>query len=179
MERVFSEITHIIKKERNCLNLDTVKGIIHSKEVCYGAKIDDRLMYNVKAASSWYKARLSLNKDLNNNTLKRKIELEVKDKSKKDRRILEIEGEEKALKENEEDIEITQSKSLLKMKEAVDLIEKAQKISNIITKKKQDLKKKKDKVEESILKSTCQKAAKNIKDFINKPSTSKSGDDLI
>lgn len=52
-------------------------------------------------------------------------------------------------------------------------------MDKIITKKKKDLQKKKDKVEKSILKSTCQKAAKNIKDFLNGPSTSKSGDDFI
>lgn len=127
VERIFSQVTHIIKKERNCLNLDTVKGILHSKEVCYDAKIDDRLIYNVKAASSRYKARLSLKKDLNNNTLKRKLEQEVEDKSKKDIRLREIEGEENVLKGNEEDIKSTQAKGLLKMKEAQDLFEKAQK----------------------------------------------------
>ena len=77
MERLFSHVTHIINKERNRLNLETVKGILHSKEVCYDAKIDDRLVYNVKSAHSRNDAKLSLQKDINNNTLKRKLEQEV------------------------------------------------------------------------------------------------------
>ena len=77
VERLFSQVTHIIHKERNRLNLETVKGILHSKEVCYDAKIDDRLVYNVKSAHSCYNAKLSLQKDINNNTLKRKLEQEV------------------------------------------------------------------------------------------------------
>ena len=55
-------------------------------------------------------------------------------------------------------------------------MEKAQKNNKIVANKKQDLDKKKSKVEKSILKSTCQKAAKNLKDFLNRPSTSNSGD---
>ena len=45
-------------------------------------------------------------------------------------------------------------------------MEKAQKNNKIVANKKQDLDKKKSKVENSILKSTCQKAAKNLKDFL-------------
>ena len=176
VERLFSQITHIIQKERNRLNLDTVKGILHSKEVCHDAEIDDQLIYNVKAASARYRANFSLQQDNNNITLKRKLEQEVQEKYKKDERLKKIEGEENILKENQEELKLTQAKALLKMKEAQDLMEKAQKIYKIIANKKQDLEKKKSKVEKSILKSTCQKAAKNLKDFLNKPSTSNSGD---
>ena len=65
------------------------------------------------------------------------------------------------------------------MKEAEDLLEKAQKMDKIITKKKEDLQKKKNRVEKSILKAICQKAAKDLKDYLNRPSTSKSGDDSV
>ena len=72
MERLFSQITRIIQKERNCLNLDTVKGILHSKEMCHVAEIDDQLIYNVKAAATRYHAKYSIQQDIYNNiTLKR------------------------------------------------------------------------------------------------------------
>ena len=84
MERLFSQITRIIQKERNCLNLDTVKEILHSKEVCYVAEIDDQLIYNVKAASARYRANYSIQEDINI-ILKRKLEHEVEEKCKKDK----------------------------------------------------------------------------------------------
>ena len=60
VERLFSQITHILQKERKCLNLDTVKGILYSKEVCLDVEIDDQLMFNAKVARSRYTAQLSL-----------------------------------------------------------------------------------------------------------------------
>ena len=87
MERLFSQINRIIQKERNCLNLDTVKGILHSKVVCDIAEIDDQLIYNVKAASARYRANYSIQEDINNDIiLKRKLEHEVEEKFKKDKR---------------------------------------------------------------------------------------------
>ena len=62
VERLFSQISHILNKEQNSLSLDSVKGILHSKEMCTKAKIDDRLMLNAKAAHSHYIAKHALNK---------------------------------------------------------------------------------------------------------------------
>ena len=103
MERFFSQITRIIQKDSNCLNLYTVKGILHSKEVCHVAEIDDQLIYNVKAASARYRANYSIQEDINNDIIfKRKLEHAVEEKCKKDIRLKEIEGEENMLKEKEE-----------------------------------------------------------------------------
>merc|ERR1712121_246708 len=134
VERLFSQITHIINKERNCLNLDTVKAILRSKEVCYNAKVDNQLMYNVKAASSRYKDELSF-QDINNNSLKRKLQVEVEEKYKKDKRLKEIEEEEIRLKENEAKVKLTHAEAILKMKEAQDLMERAQSMDKIISEK--------------------------------------------
>jgi len=179
VERLFSQITHIIKIERNCLNLDTIKGILLSKDVCYNVEVDDQLMYNVKAASSCYKADLSLHDINNNNSLKRELEVEIEEKCKKDTRLKEIEDEENILKENELELKLTQANALLKMKEAQDLMERAQSMDKVITNKKKDIENKKNKIEKSIFKSTCQKAAKNLKNFLNKPSTSKNDDNFM
>jgi len=72
-----------------------------------------------------------------------------------------------------------QTSALLKMKEAQDLMERAQSMDKVITNKKKDIENKKNKIEKSIFKSTCQKAAKNLKNFLNKPSTSKNDDNFM
>ena len=88
VERCFSQITHILKKERSNLSLDSVKGILHSKEMCINAKIDDRLMFNAKAAHSRYTAKNALNKASTDITLKRKLEKEVDIQYNKDARLM-------------------------------------------------------------------------------------------
>ena len=87
------------------MNIDTVKGILHSKVVCDVAEIDDQLIYNVKAASARYRANYSIQEDINNDIIfKRKLEHAVEEKCKKDIRLKEIEGEENMLKENKEEL---------------------------------------------------------------------------
>ena len=39
VERLFSQIMHIIDKEQNCLSLDSVKGLLHSKVTCTKLKL--------------------------------------------------------------------------------------------------------------------------------------------
>merc|ERR1711874_4821 len=81
----------------------------------------------------------------NNNSLKRKLEVEIEEKCKKDTRLKEIQDEENILKENELELKLTQSNALLKMKEAQDLMERAQSMDKVITNKKKKKKKKKKK----------------------------------
>ena len=73
VERLFSQITHIIDKEQNRLSLDSVKGLLHSKDTCTKAKIDNRLMYNAKAAHARYNAKIELKKASTDITLKREL----------------------------------------------------------------------------------------------------------
>ena len=115
--------------------------------MCYNVEVDDQLMYNVKAASSRYKADLSLHDINNNNSLKRKLEVEIEEKCKTDTRLKEIEDEENILKENELELKLTQANALLKMKEAQDLMERAQSMDKVITNKKKDIEKKKNRKE--------------------------------
>jgi len=97
VERCFSQITHILTKERSSLSLDSVKGILHSKEMCTNAKIDDRLMFNAKAAHSRYTAKNALNKASTDITLKRKLEKEVDIEYNKDARLMDIKEQEDIL----------------------------------------------------------------------------------
>ena len=50
VERLFSQISHIVGKDRNRQTLDNIKGHLHSKGICMDAKIDDKIIYNVIAA---------------------------------------------------------------------------------------------------------------------------------
>lgn len=103
-------------------------------------------MYKVKAASSRYKDELSF-QDINNNSLKRKLQVEVEEKYKKDKRLKEIEEEEIRLKENEAEVKLTHAEAILKMKEAQDLMERAQSMDKIISDKRISIEKKKNKIE--------------------------------
>ena len=56
--------------------------------MCINAKIDDRLMFNAKAAHSRYTAKNALNKASTDITLKRKLEKEVDIQYNKDARLM-------------------------------------------------------------------------------------------
>ena len=71
--------------------------------MCTTAKIDDRLMFNAKAAYSRYNAKIALNKASTDITLKRKLEKEVDIQYNKDTRLMDIEEQEDILEQNEED----------------------------------------------------------------------------
>ena len=90
MWRVFSQISHIAQQDRNQLDIEAIKGILLSKEVCLDVEVDDRLMYNAKAAHSRYALELAVNKASADISLKRKLELEVENKRNKDKRLKEI-----------------------------------------------------------------------------------------
>ena len=172
MERVFSQISHIAQQDRNQLDIEAIKGILLSKEVCLDVEVDDRLMYNAKAAHSRYALELAVNKASADISLKRKLELEVENKRNKDKRLKEIEEEEKMLQENEEHLKLLQAQAMIKHKETKDLMEKQQKVNRIISDKRKSIEKKKSKLEKTIMKTTCQEAAKNLKKNIHRPSTS-------
>ncbi|CAL4069015.1 unnamed protein product, partial [Meganyctiphanes norvegica] len=44
VQSAFSQISHILQKDRNKLSLISVKGILHSKEICTKTTVDDRLI---------------------------------------------------------------------------------------------------------------------------------------
>ncbi|CAL4087363.1 unnamed protein product [Meganyctiphanes norvegica] len=128
----FSQLSHILKKDRNKLSLFSVKGILHSKEICTKATVDDRLMYNVKAAYARYAAKTALKEANTDQTLKRKLEKEVNDQCNKNVKLRDIKEQKGILQQNEENLKLTQDKVNLKMKEAQELMEKAQKMYKVI-----------------------------------------------
>ena len=75
--------------------------------------------------------------------------------------------QEDILAQHEEDSKKTKEKALLKMKEAQELMERAQKMNKLIANKKQSIKEKKDNINKRILDSACQKAAKNLRSIID------------
>ena len=95
VERVFSQISHIVSKERNRLEVDSVKGILDCKETCYKAEIDERLMYNAKTAYARYSAKNALKTASAEATLKRKLENVIDEQSKNDARLTEMKEQEK------------------------------------------------------------------------------------
>ena len=62
VERVFSKISHIAQPDRNRLDIECIKGVLHCKENCTDVEVDDRLMYHVKAAHSRYELDLAVSK---------------------------------------------------------------------------------------------------------------------
>ena len=131
-------------------------------------------MYNAKTAYARYSAKNALKTASAEVTLKRKLENEIDEQSKNDSRLTEMKEQEDILAQHEEDSKKTKEKALLKMKEAQELMERAQKMDKLIANKKQSIEEKKDKIKKRILDSACQKAAKNLRSIIDDgPSTSK------
>ena len=91
VERTFSKIAHIVSQDRNRLSIECIKELLLCKDVCLDVKIDDRKIYNAKAAHSRYALELTLNKSSNGITLKSKLEQEVENKRHKVKRLKEIE----------------------------------------------------------------------------------------
>ena len=54
VERLFSQVSHILQKDRNRLSLKTVKGFLLFKENCTEVNVDDNMIYNAKVAHSRY-----------------------------------------------------------------------------------------------------------------------------
>ena len=174
VERVFSKISHIAQPDRNRLDIECIKGVLHCKENCTDVEVDDRLMYHAKAAHSRYELDLAVSKANADISLKRKIEQEVEKERNKEKRLKQIEEEEKLLQENEDHLKLLQAQTILKHEETKDLMEKQQRLNKIISNKRKDIEKKKSKLEKNIMKSTCQEVTKNLKEYISRPSTSQS-----
>ena len=54
VEKEFVQIFPIVQRDRNRLNIEGIKGVRISKEVCLDVKFNDRLVSNAKAAHTRY-----------------------------------------------------------------------------------------------------------------------------
>ena len=60
VERLFSQVTHILQKDRNRLTIETVKGLLYCKEKCTDVNIDENMIYNAKVAHSRYTEKMTM-----------------------------------------------------------------------------------------------------------------------
>ena len=175
VERLFSQVLHIINKDRNRLETHTLRGLLITKSYmetngsCLNFKVDASMMANIRASHSRYvqrhesnqescvhkRALEDANKAFKGNKKLKKIELKK----------LEIEKQEKAIRENNE-------KAKFILEQATSLMGDTQRMTKFLSKEKVLLEKDEKQIQKAIIKSSCQKAVKkNLSVDINNNET--------
>ena len=99
-------------------------------------------------------SKKSLKGATNEILLKRKLENKMTEEYKNDSRLMEILEQEADLKENEDESEQIKELSILKMKEAQALMEKAQLMDQYVSEKRKKIGKSKERIKKKVLEST-------------------------
>ena len=170
VERLFSQLLHIISKDRNKLEVHTIKGLLitksflHSNGTCMNLDIDDSMMYHLKASHSKYVERnLEKNQYKRKNTIEKSLVDEVHRKFTKNKKLKAIENKRIQLEKQENLVKANEIKAMSLLKEAQLLMKDTQDMNKQIVKEKKQLQETKSKLEEAVLHSTCQTAAKKIR----------------
>ena len=176
VERMFSQLLHIITKDRNSLATHTIKGLLITKSYlqsigsCKNFKIDDSMMYHIKASHSKYVERnLEKNEYKSDSSIGKKLSEEAKKEYTKNKKLKAIENKNSQLQKQENIVKANQIKALSLMKEAQTLMKDSHDMNKAIEKEKKRIQDTKSKLEEALLHSTCQTAAKKMRMSSSKP----------
>ena len=176
VERMFRQLLHIITKDRNSLATHTIKGLLITKSYlqsigsCKNFEIDDSMMYHIKASHSKYVERnLEKNEYKSDSSIGKKLSEEAKKEYTKNKKLKAIENKNSQLQKQENIVKANQIKALSLMKEAKTLMKDSHDMNKAIEKEKKRIQDTKSKLEEALLHSTCQTAAKKMRMSSSKP----------
>ena len=166
VERLFSQIFHIISKDRTRLETHTLRGLLITKSYvqtigsCLNFKIEQSMMANIHESHSKYVQRLETNKNEKEGCIHKRILEDAKKTFKGNKKLKKIEMKKLEIEEQEKAIRKKQEKAKLLLEQANSLMEDTQSMSNFLSREKIQLGKDEKQIQKSIIKSSCQKAIK-------------------
>ena len=169
VERLFSQLLHMIPKEKSNLETHTIKGLLTTKSFlqtngsCTDLTIDDSMMYHIKASHSNYRERNLERNKTSDGVTEERLSKEVKKQYNRNKKLKAIEDKEAQLQKQDDVVKTNEIKALSLLKEAQSIMQDSQQMNKTILKEREKLQKSKSRIEESILQSTCHTAAKKLK----------------
>ena len=164
VERVFSQILSIVGKERNRLSTDALRGLLVTKSyiqtigTCLDFKVDEEMMASIKSSHSRYVLRTRSEKE--ESCVHKRVLEDAKKAFEGNKKIKSIEAKKVNIEKQEEAIKSSQAKAKLLLEQAQILMEESEKMSEFLQKEKKELDKSEKHIQQSIIKSTCQKMVK-------------------
>ena len=166
VERLFSQVSHVISKDRDKLTIETVKGLLITKSylqtngTCLNFSLDDSMMNNVRTAHSKYVQNVSKKTDESDKSIQKRILEDSNESLKGNKRLREIKRKKLQIENQEEEIKLKQSKIKMHLEQAHTLMEDSEKMSKFLSTEKIILENAEKQIEEKALKSSCQKFVK-------------------
>ena len=166
VERLFSQIFHIISKDRTRLETQTLRGLLITKSYiqtigsCLNFKVDEGMMANINESHSKYVQRLESSKNEKESCIHKRILEDATKTFKGNKKLKKIEIKRLEIEEQEKAIRKKQEQAKLLLEKANSLMEDTQSMSNFLSREKIQLDKDEKQIQKSIIKSSCQKAIK-------------------
>ncbi|CAL4104344.1 unnamed protein product [Meganyctiphanes norvegica] len=167
VEQLFSQIFHIVNKDRNRLGTHSIKGLLVTKSyiqtigTCLNFKIDSSMMACINVTHSKYVKRTTSDKnDKCIQCIHRRILEDAKKTLEGNKKMKTIEVKKMNIEKQKEAIKLNQLKSKMLLEKAHLLIKNSEKKSNFLKKEKKELDKAEKQLQQSIFKSTCHKVVK-------------------
>ena len=162
VERLFSQVLHIITKDRNRLDTHTLKGLLRTKSYiqtigsCLNFEIDEGMMANISASHSKYEQRLESNKSNKDSCIQKRVLEDANVTFKENKKIKKIEIKKFEIEDHEKTIRKKHEKAKLLLEQANSIMEDTQHVK-ILVKEKVQLEKAEKQIQKAIIKSSCQK----------------------
>ena len=166
IERLFSQVSHVISKDRNKLKPHTIKGLLITKSflqtngTCLSFSLDHSMMNSIRAASSRYFQRQSDEEETNIKSLHKRVLEDTSESLKGNKKLKELERKKLQIEKQEEEMKLKRSQIKMLLEQAHNLMEDSEKMSKFICSEKTNLEKAEKQVQKSVIKSTCQKVVK-------------------
>ena len=163
VERLFSEVFHIITKDRNRMETRTLRGLlitksyIHTIGSCLNFRIDESMMANIQLSHRRYQQRQDSAKNKESFIHKRVLE-DANEAFKGNKKLKKIELKRIQIKEHEKAISKKHDKAKLLLEQAKALMEESQNMAKFLNKEKVSLNVDEKKIQKTIIKSSCKKA---------------------
>ena len=181
VERLFSQIFHIINEKRNRLGTDALRGLLITKSYiqtigsCLNFKIDESMMANIEASHSRYAERQDSSGNSKESCIHKRVLEDANEAFKGSKKLKKIELKKIKIEEQEKAIRKKHDKAKLLIDQISSLMDETQSMSTFLTSEKVSLDMAEKKIQKTIIKSSCQKAIKNSLssvDINNNPSDS-------
>lgn len=182
VERHFSQVFHIIGKDRNSLATPNLRGLLIAKSYldtigcCLNFEIDQSMMANVIASHSKYVERTTSDENIKESCVHKRILNDAKETYKGNKKMRALEAQKVLIEEQEKVLINKQKQAKLLIEQANSLMEDTQKMSKFIGKEKEKLVNAEEKVKEAVLKSTCQKMIRKSLSSIDNNNNQVNGD---
>ena len=164
VEREFSQVLHILTKDRNNIDAHTLKGLlitksyVHTIGSCLNFKMDQSMLANIKASHSKYNERLESNRKGTEGCVHKRIIEDAKETFRGDKKLRKIEMKKLEIAEQEKAISKKQAEAKLLVNQANTLMEETESMRTFLNKERNILEKAEKQIQTSIIKSSCQKA---------------------